>query len=144
MMRIFRQRVKQIFSLYIRRMPSRLQNHRPLFLGNLNLSYCQLVQVTKSSLAVPRRLVCKLFTLHLSFPEISKLHGCDHSLKRVHINCMFMINGTLISYVIYFRSAALGHSVNTVNTQAGKFFNRIGDLIQGSMGCVINGTLFAP
>lgn len=29
-------------------------------------------------------------------------------------------------------SAALGHSVNTVNTQAGKFFNRIGDLIQGS------------
>ena len=57
---------------------------------------------------------------------------------------MFMINGTLISYVIYFRSAALGHSVNTVNTQAGKFFNRIGDLIQGSMECVIYGTLFAP
>ena len=143
MMRIFRQQVKQIFSLYIRRMPSHLQNHRPLFLGNLNLSYFTQFRWLNPAL-LPRRLVCKLFTLHLSFPEISKLHGCDHSLKRVHINCMFMINGTLISYVIYFRSAALGHSVNTVNTQAGKFFNRIGDLIQGSMGCVINGTLFAP
>ena len=64
--------------------------------------------------------------------------------KRVHINCIFVINGTLITNVIYFRSAALGHSVNTVNTQAGKFFNRIGDLIQGSMECVINSTLFAP
>ena len=62
----------------------------------------------------------------------------------MHVNCIFVINGTLITNVIYFRSAALGHSVNTVNTQAGKFFNRIGDLIQGSMGCVINGTLFAP
>lgn len=29
-------------------------------------------------------------------------------------------------------SAALGHSVNAVNAQAGKFFNRIGDLFQGS------------
>lgn len=29
-------------------------------------------------------------------------------------------------------SATLGHSVNTVNAQAGKFFNKIGDLIQGS------------
>ena len=61
----------------------------------------------------------------------------------MHVNCIFVINGTLITNVIYFRSAALGHSVNTVNTQAGKFFNRIGDLIQGSMECVINGTLFA-
>ncbi|XP_029187461.2 arf-GAP with coiled-coil, ANK repeat and PH domain-containing protein 2-like [Acropora millepora] len=30
-------------------------------------------------------------------------------------------------------SAALGHSVNAVNAQAGKFFNRIGDLFQGGM-----------
>ncbi|KAJ7389793.1 hypothetical protein OS493_029216 [Desmophyllum pertusum] len=30
-------------------------------------------------------------------------------------------------------SATLGHSVNTVNAQAGKFFNKLGDLIQGSM-----------
>lgn len=29
-------------------------------------------------------------------------------------------------------SATLGHSVNAVNTQAGKFFNKIGDLFQGS------------
>lgn len=34
---------------------------------------------------------------------------------------------------MYTRSATLGHSVNTVNAQAGKFFNKIGDLIQGSM-----------
>ena len=33
----------------------------------------------------------------------------------------------------YIRSATLGHSVNTVNAQAGKFFNKIGDLIQGGM-----------
>lgn len=30
-------------------------------------------------------------------------------------------------------SAALGHSVNAVNAQAGKFFNRIGDLFQGGV-----------
>jgi len=30
-------------------------------------------------------------------------------------------------------SAALGHSINAVNAQAGKFFNRIGDLFQGGM-----------
>ena len=34
---------------------------------------------------------------------------------------------------IFCSSAALGHSVNAVNTQAGKFFNRIGDLFQGGM-----------
>lgn len=32
----------------------------------------------------------------------------------------------------------MGHSVNTVNAQAGKFFNKIGDLIQGSMAGNIN------
>ena len=37
------------------------------------------------------------------------------------------------SLSMYTRSATLGHSVNTVNAQAGKFFNKIGDLIQGSM-----------
>ena len=39
---------------------------------------------------------------------------------------------------MYTRSATLGHSVNTVNAQAGKFFNKIGDLIQGSMAGIFN------
>ena len=37
------------------------------------------------------------------------------------------------TYMLYFYSSAtLGHSVNAVNAQAGKFFNKIGDLFQGS------------
>ena len=48
---------------------------------------------------------------------------------------------------MYTRSATLGHSVNTVNAQAGKFFNKIGDLIQGSMASnfnIMQGCLLVP
>ena len=52
--------------------------------------------------------------------------------EKESVECIF---NTCTNYVIcfYIRSAALGHSVNAVNVHAGKFFNKIGDLIQGGM-----------
>ena len=130
MMRIFRQQVKQIFSLYIRRMPSHLQNHRPLFLGNLNLSYfTQLVQVTKSSLAVPRRLVCSVFQRLANFMGVI-IHWKECTLtvclwSMVLLSLMWFILG-LQHWAIL--STLWIHKLGNSSTELGIWFKVVWDV----------------